>query len=82
MEVEVGERLALGCGFEKVVKRANCACAISGVLSVVPVTEGPVDDTVKVGLRERENTESAFRDSASLSPAEAEDRSSEWELWL
>jgi hypothetical protein len=52
------------------VRRAKVAWEISGVLSTVPDTEGPVDETVSVGLREREKTESAFSDSASESPAE------------
>ena len=64
-------------GLEKVVKRVKCACPISGVDSTVPETDGPVEDTVKVGLRERENTESAFR----LSASESGDRSRERDPW-
>jgi len=57
-------------GVAKVVRRVKCAWPISGVESTVPATLGPVEEIVNVGLRERENTESAFRLSASESPAD------------
>lgn len=70
--MEVLEEGRAGLGTE--TRRVNDAWPISGVESTVPDTEGPVEDTVKVGLREREKTESAFRLSASLSPAEDKSR--------